>query len=212
MAHAHLVCSFCGHCQSARRKLFAGPTVYVCDYCIGLCNDILEEDIPKELTGQSLMTFLQQHMGGRPVDSITVGELVAAYHTAADELLPKPEGCADGDAKRATAVSPLSPEERAALHALSEQYKIPAIDLSIEASGSDCSRLMSKEICAKYDVFPVSQTGSAIALAMADPTNLNAIDDVKFVTGCLISPVLAHRRQILEAVANATALTAGQGH
>ena len=47
--HGHgLSCSFCGKSQKEVRKLIAGPTVYICDECIGLCNDIIAEEIEKE--------------------------------------------------------------------------------------------------------------------------------------------------------------------
>jgi ATP-dependent Clp protease ATP-binding subunit ClpX len=43
-----LVCSFCGKSQDEVRKLIAGPTVYICDECIGLCNDIIAEEFEAE--------------------------------------------------------------------------------------------------------------------------------------------------------------------
>ena len=43
-----LRCSFCGKDQREVKKLIAGPTVYICDECIGLCNDIIAEEIAKE--------------------------------------------------------------------------------------------------------------------------------------------------------------------
>lgn len=43
-----LVCSFCGKKQEEVKKLIAGPTVYICDECIELCNDIIEEEFEKE--------------------------------------------------------------------------------------------------------------------------------------------------------------------
>src|SRR5579871_912790 len=45
---ASLTCSFCGKSQKEVKKLIAGPTVYICDECIGLCNDIIAEEIDKE--------------------------------------------------------------------------------------------------------------------------------------------------------------------
>ncbi len=45
---ANLTCSFCGKSQKEVKKLIAGPTVYICDECIGLCNDIIAEEIEKE--------------------------------------------------------------------------------------------------------------------------------------------------------------------
>src|SRR3954464_4592119 len=46
--HGSLSCSFCGKSQKEVKKLIAGPTVYICDECIGLCNDIIAEEIEKE--------------------------------------------------------------------------------------------------------------------------------------------------------------------
>ena len=44
----NLCCSFCGKSQKEVKKLIAGPTVYICDECIGLCNDIIAEEIEKD--------------------------------------------------------------------------------------------------------------------------------------------------------------------
>ncbi|MDZ4064298.1 MAG: ClpX C4-type zinc finger protein, partial [Coriobacteriia bacterium] len=41
----HLKCSFCGKSQRQVRKLIAGPGVYICDECIDLCNDIVEDEV-----------------------------------------------------------------------------------------------------------------------------------------------------------------------
>jgi ClpX C4-type zinc finger len=41
-----LTCSFCGKSQKKVKKLIAGPGVYICDECIGLCNEIIEEELP----------------------------------------------------------------------------------------------------------------------------------------------------------------------
>ena len=52
-------------------------------------------------------------------------------------------------------------------------------------------KLVSKDQCEKHRVVPVSRAGSSLIVAMADPTNLNAIDDLKFLTGYNIEPVIA---------------------
>jgi ATP-dependent Clp protease ATP-binding subunit ClpX len=46
--HQNLCCSFCGKGQKEVKKLIAGPTVYICDECIGLCNDIIAEEVERE--------------------------------------------------------------------------------------------------------------------------------------------------------------------
>ncbi|MBI2027642.1 MAG: ATP-dependent Clp protease ATP-binding subunit ClpX [Deltaproteobacteria bacterium] len=48
---SELICSFCGKSQSEVKKLIAGPTVYICDECIDLCNDIISEDTTQEKKG-----------------------------------------------------------------------------------------------------------------------------------------------------------------
>ena len=45
---ANLSCSFCGKSQKEVKKLIAGPTVYICDECIELCNDIIAEEYGQE--------------------------------------------------------------------------------------------------------------------------------------------------------------------
>jgi ATP-dependent Clp protease ATP-binding subunit ClpX len=45
--HGNLQCSFCGKSQKEVKKLIAGPTVYICDECIGLCNDIIAEEVDR---------------------------------------------------------------------------------------------------------------------------------------------------------------------
>ena len=56
---APLRCSFCGKTQDEVKKIIAGPTVYICDECIDLCNDIMEEEWHKDRVvdrRQNLMT------------------------------------------------------------------------------------------------------------------------------------------------------------
>ena len=45
---ANLSCSFCGKSQKEVKKLIAGPSVYICDECIGLCNDIISEELDQD--------------------------------------------------------------------------------------------------------------------------------------------------------------------
>ncbi len=47
-SHGNLQCSFCGKSQREVKKLIAGPTVYICDECIGLCNDIIAEEVERD--------------------------------------------------------------------------------------------------------------------------------------------------------------------
>ena len=56
-ADKKLFCSFCGKNQSEVKKLIAGPSVYICDECVSLCNDIIKEDLaesPKDVEEDKL--------------------------------------------------------------------------------------------------------------------------------------------------------------
>jgi len=52
-----LYCSFCGKSQHEVRKLIAGPSVFVCDECVELCNDIIREEIQEQSDEQTLKTL-----------------------------------------------------------------------------------------------------------------------------------------------------------
>jgi hypothetical protein len=56
--HGNLSCSFCGKGQREVKKLIAGPTVYICDGCIKLCNDILAEEGQPLGPGRRLRNWL----------------------------------------------------------------------------------------------------------------------------------------------------------
>src|SRR5579864_3157518 len=55
--HGNLSCSFCGKNQREVKKLIAGPTVYICDECIELCNDIIAEEGQKETPSRSTQSI-----------------------------------------------------------------------------------------------------------------------------------------------------------
>ncbi|MBP9111569.1 MAG: type IV-A pilus assembly ATPase PilB [Polyangiaceae bacterium] len=80
---------------------------------------------------------------------------------------------------------------------LSQQYRIPAIDLETAEIDPDVAKIISKEQCEKHRLFPISRAGNALVVAMVDPTNLNAIDDLKFLTGLNIDPRIASEAAIM---------------
>jgi type IV pilus assembly protein PilB len=83
---------------------------------------------------------------------------------------------------------------------LSQQYRVPTVILEEYEIDPDILKLVNKEQCEKHRVIPISRAGSSLVVAMADPTNLNAIDDLKFLTGFNIEPVIASETAIVTAV------------
>jgi type IV pilus assembly protein PilB len=83
---------------------------------------------------------------------------------------------------------------------LSAQYRLPAVNLDEYEIDVDIIKLVSRDVCEKHKLIPVSRSGSSLIVAMADPTNLNAIDDIKFLTGYNVEPVIASESAIHAAV------------
>ncbi len=83
---------------------------------------------------------------------------------------------------------------------LSQQYRVPAVNLEDFEIDPDVIKLIPKEVCEKHKIIPISRAGSQVVVAMADPTNLHAIDDIKFLTGFAVEPVVAGEGAIASAV------------
>ncbi len=83
---------------------------------------------------------------------------------------------------------------------LSRQYGVPSINLAYFEVDPGVTKLIPMETAMKYQVLPLSRVGSSLTLAMVDPTNVFAMDDIKFMTGFNIEPVVASESAIVEAV------------
>ena len=83
---------------------------------------------------------------------------------------------------------------------LSKQYGVPSIDLNEFDIEPDIIKLIPKEVVLKHQVIPVNRTGSTLIVAMADPSNIFAIDDIKFLTGYNVEVVVASEQAIEAAV------------
>src|SRR5437867_6430345 len=83
---------------------------------------------------------------------------------------------------------------------LSRQYGIPSITLTNIEVDPETLRLVPAPIARKYEVVPVKRIGGTLTLAMADPTNVFALDDVAFMTNLSILPVVAPQAAIRKAI------------
>jgi type IV pilus assembly protein PilB len=83
---------------------------------------------------------------------------------------------------------------------LSQQYRVQAVDLREYEIDPEVLKLIPHEMCERHRILPVSRAGSSLIVAMADPSNLNAIDDIKFTTGYNVEPVVASEAAIVEAI------------
>src|SRR3989475_838155 len=83
---------------------------------------------------------------------------------------------------------------------LSQQYGVPAINLTKVEVDDTVVKLIPSEVAQKYLIMPVNRTGATLTIAMVDPTNVFAMDDIKFMTGYNVEPVVASEIAIREAI------------
>jgi len=83
---------------------------------------------------------------------------------------------------------------------LSRQYGVPSINLVEFDLDPSIVRLVPLETATKYNVIPVGRNGTTLTLAMTDPTNVFAMDDIKFMTGLHVEPVVASEAAIKDAI------------
>jgi type IV pilus assembly protein PilB len=84
---------------------------------------------------------------------------------------------------------------------LSRQYGIPSVNLDLFKIDEGVLRLIPQEVAQKYSVIPLSRVGATLTLAMVDPTNVFAMDDIKFMTGLNVEPVVVAEVSIQLAIA-----------
>lgn len=92
---------------------------------------------------------------------------------------------------------------------LSRQYGVPAINLSYYEVDPAVIKLVPQDTAVRYQVVPLSRVGSTLTIAMVDPTNVFAMDDIKFMTGLNVEPVVASETAINEAIGKFYGASAG---
>jgi type IV pilus assembly protein PilB len=90
---------------------------------------------------------------------------------------------------------------------LSRQYGVPAINLSYFEIDPAVVKLIPFETAKRYQILPLSRVGASLTIAMVDPTNVFAMDDIKFMTGFNIEPVVASESSILSGIDKAYGAT-----
>ncbi len=83
---------------------------------------------------------------------------------------------------------------------LSRQYGVPSITLSQLEIDPEVLKLVPAAIAKKYEVLPVRKMGNSLALAMADPTNVFALDDISFMTNLQVLPLVASQTAIKKSI------------
>src|SRR5919201_1093766 len=83
---------------------------------------------------------------------------------------------------------------------LSKQYGVPSINLSQFEIDPAVIKLIPPDTAQKYQIIPLSRAGATLTIAMTDPTNVFAMDDIKFMTGYNVEPVVASETAVSDAI------------
>jgi type IV pilus assembly protein PilB len=83
---------------------------------------------------------------------------------------------------------------------LSKQYGVPSINLAQFEIDPAIVKLIPAETAQKYQIVPLSRSGATLTIAMTDPTNVFAMDDIKFMTGYNVEPVVASETAVADAI------------
>lgn len=86
------------------------------------------------------------------------------------------------------------------LIAMSKVFSKPSIDISRFKISAEVLKMIPVNICRQYQIIPISKLADTLTLAMADPLNILALDDVKNLTGYSINPIIADSRKVLQAI------------
>src|ERR1700752_2950434 len=94
---------------------------------------------------------------------------------------------------------------------LSKQYGVPSIALTQFEIDAAVVKLVPAETAQKYQIVPLGRSGATLTIAMTDPTNVFAMDDIKFMTGYNVEPVVASEIAVIEAIARYYGKASGGG-
>jgi len=83
---------------------------------------------------------------------------------------------------------------------LSAQYRVPSVKISKMEINPNVIKLIPSSVSKKYFIIPINRVGPKLTLAMADPSNIVVIDEIKFMTGFNVEPVVASETEIIDAV------------
>jgi type IV pilus assembly protein PilB len=94
---------------------------------------------------------------------------------------------------------------------LSKQYGVPSINLTQFEIDPGIIKLIPAETAHKYQIVPLSRSGATLTIAMTDPTNVFAMDDIKFMTGYNVEPVVASETAVADAISRYYAAAGARG-
>ncbi|MDP6980172.1 MAG: type IV-A pilus assembly ATPase PilB [Myxococcota bacterium] len=131
-----------------------------------------------------------------------IGELLVKENLlSADQLQQARSGAAAKGKRLAAEITELGfLDETELTDFVAKQYGVPSINLDEFEVDAEVTQLIPEDVATKHNVVPVNRAGSTLILATADPSNIFALDDIKFLTGYNIQPVVASEEAIKRSI------------
>jgi type IV pilus assembly protein PilB len=145
-------------------------------------------------------------MSQRLSDLLLQDNVVTAAQLAQAMVVQKQNNCRLGAAL--LRMRALNDEELS--NYLSQKYGIPAINLAQVECDAALTKLVPQATAQRYQVLPLNRSGNSLTVAMSDPTDVFAVDDLKFMTGCNVEPVVAPEGKLLRAIEQAYRAESGE--
>ena len=124
------------------------------------------------------------------------GDLITEAQLAEAQEIQKKDGGSLGQSLIRTGVI----DEPTYTEFLGTLYNLPVVDLDKVDISLECTDLIPGEVANKFQVLPISRRGRVLTVAMANPSNIFAIDDIKFITGLEVQPAVAGELAIKKAI------------
>ena len=83
---------------------------------------------------------------------------------------------------------------------LSESLSLPPVDITRLKIDSEIVRMISEETAMQYQIIPVAKVGDRLTLAMADPLNMKAVEDIEMISHCTVQVFVATISDVMEAI------------
>jgi type IV pilus assembly protein PilB len=133
-----------------------------------------------------------------------LGEILVNQGVISEDMLAQAleEQKTDGEKLGTTLIRMGFVSDSELLQALSKHFGVRAVDLKAKEPSDSVLKLLPGDIAAKYLVVPISRFGRKLTLAMLNPHDMTAIEDIKFATGFEIEPVVAHLDDIVQIIEN----------
>lgn len=197
-----LYCSFCGKSQHDVKKLIAGPSVYICDECVDLCQDIISAEATlmfdqvsetaessesrQQVSPQSLPLDQALHQAGR----LSTQEAKTLNQKAIEEKISFVNVLLQSG----------SIDDQSLAIFCSKTYGLPLFDLTALNASTTPDSILDAQWIQAHGVIPLAKNSKKVFVAISDPTNTAALDQIRARTGLIVESIIVEHAALLQLI------------